>query len=86
MYVLLAKSTDVEVTIEQEGGSLYTIMLDPDQTYAEQSYGGLFYSQNTYDSDEGETSDTYSVDNNYPEDGDIIYDYCNDIAEPTEEP
>ena len=52
-----------------------------DETYSEQGYDG-YYSQNTYDSSV-EAAEDYLLDSDYPVDGDTIYDYCNDIAEPS---
>ena len=72
-------STDVNVTIMHEDSSSETVNLNSDLTYAEQNYGG-YYSQNTYDSNLGESADNFSVDNNYPYDGETIYNYCNDIS------
>ena len=86
MYILLddtaikpePEPTFVSVTIEYEDGGPETISLDANQTYADQGYNG-YYSQNWYNSNDGESDTDFLVDNNYPGGGDIIYDYCNDI-------
>ena len=70
-----------EVTIVRGDGTPETALLNPNETYSEQGYSG-YYSQDTYNSDAGESADLYLVDNNSPQSGDTIYDYCNDIAEP----
>ena len=82
MYItaMHAGPTLVNVTIEHEDGITATAHLNPTLTYAEQGYDG-YYSQNTYNSDIGESDTDFLVDDNYPEDGETIYDYCNDIAE-----
>lgn len=71
----------VTVTITHEAGSSEDVQLDSTLTYAEQGFRG-YYSTDSYDSSMGETEAQYYVDINYPDDGDIIYDYCNDIYEP----
>jgi len=75
--------TDVEVTIEHEDGTSETITLSDGETYADQGYSG-YYSQDTYDSNV-ETAEDYLVNDDYPYDGQIIYDYCSDDADPEPE-
>ena len=73
----------VNVAIEHQNGTSETITVDSSLTYSEQGYAG-HYSQNTYNSVEGEYADSFLVDNTCPYDGEIIYDYCNDIQGPTD--
>jgi hypothetical protein len=91
MYVLLGITDEpepepepimVNITIEHRGDNLETVTLDANQIYAEQGYIG-YYSQNTYDSTIDVSADYYLVDNNYPADGDIIYDYCDYLVNVT---
>jgi len=73
-----------DITIEHENGTSEIVPLRTDKTYGEQGRGG-FYRQNTYDSSVEEQLELL-VDNNYPVDGETIYDYCTDIYEPEELP
>ncbi len=70
--------TMVDITVEHEEGDPETVSLNPELTYAEQGYSG-YYSQSTYDTNDVEPQETpeqFLVDNKYPVDGDVIYDYC----------
>ena len=87
MYVLADDTaldpdpTYVKVTIEHKDADPETVTLNANQTYAEQGYEG-YYSQDTYNSDAGESADDFLVDNNSPQSGDTIYDYYNNSYNP----
>ena len=74
---------EVTVTIEHEAEDPTYVSLNPNETYNEQGYNG-YYSSNAYDSFAGESAEDHLVDNDYPSEGETIYDYCNDTAEPEE--
>ena len=78
--IIGGEPTKVNVTVEYEVGDPEIVTLDANRTYAEQGYSG-YYDTNTYDSTI-EFLEDYLVNDTYPADGDTIYDYCNDIAEP----